>query len=278
MWDYLRERLNRVRNIFPDRNSGCGNSAATPQEQRIDDSFSYFCSIKNRYQGRRGFVIGNGPSLRMADLERLKNEITIASNRIYLAFPHVSWRPSLYTVADPLLWEKIKLEIPDEIGTIHIPSYIDPAGVPAERVQTWRPLSAAGLSRELDTAFSGIEFSTDACSGMFGSWTVTYENLQLAVHLGLSPIYIIGCDHYYAEETDIEEDKPVAAGHVSNHFIEGYRKPGEIVNPAPVRLMDRGYAEAQLFSERSGVEIFNATRGGLLNKFARVEFDSLFES
>jgi len=44
----------------------------------------YWASVKGRYAGRRGFVIGNGPSLKAADLELLRDEVCIASNKIYL--------------------------------------------------------------------------------------------------------------------------------------------------------------------------------------------------
>lgn len=272
---YLIGCAKRVNNLIstPERS---GEKYFVDREQRIHDSLSYFQSLKGKYRGRRGFVIGNGPSLSMTDLGLLENEITIASNKIYLAFPHVAWRPTIYTVADPLLWVKIIHEIPDEIDTIHVPHYIDPAGVSAERIKTWKILSPAGEAREKDEEFSGVEFSSDICNGMYGSWTVTFDNLQIAAHLGLSPIYLIGCDHYYAEEYDVVQNRPVIAGDANNHFIANYRQPGEIVNPAPIKLMNRGYLEARIFSDRTGTEIINATRGGFLETFQRVDFESLF--
>jgi hypothetical protein len=48
-------------------------------------------------------VIGNGPSLRPEDLDRLGSEITFASNKIYLVFDQIAWRPSYYSVCDPLV-------------------------------------------------------------------------------------------------------------------------------------------------------------------------------
>lgn len=246
-------------------------------ERRIQESLPYFRSLKDKYKGRRGFVIGNGPSLRLSDLELLRNEITIASNKIYLAFPQVSWRPTVYTIADPLLWKKIFQEIPDEVGVVHLPQYIDPSGSSAKVIKIWRVLSpAAGATREKDNSYDGVEFSSDICRGMHGSWTVTFDNLQFAAHLGISPIYLIGCDHYYAEEFNVEQNRPVVVGGVNNHFIENYRKPGELVNPAPIKLMERGYAEARRYSDRTGIDIMNATRGGFLEIFRRVDFESLF--
>jgi len=78
----------------------------------VADSDRFWMAVRNRHVGRRGFVVGNGPSLGMADLEALSDEICIASNKIYLAFDDVSWRPAYYSVSDWLVWSKIKHEVP----------------------------------------------------------------------------------------------------------------------------------------------------------------------
>jgi hypothetical protein len=64
------------------------------------------CALYNIHQGKRCFVIGNGPSLRIADLDRLKGEITFASNKITLAFTETDWRPTYYTVCDAVVAEQ----------------------------------------------------------------------------------------------------------------------------------------------------------------------------
>ena len=87
---------------------------------------NYYNNLKDIHKGKRGFVIGNGPSLKIEDLDNLNNEITIASNKIYLAFEETKWRPKFYTVADPILWPKIKNKILNyDLRSIHIPSYLD---------------------------------------------------------------------------------------------------------------------------------------------------------
>ena len=57
---------------------------------------------RNFYHGQRCFIIGNGPSLTIKDLEKIKafGEISIASNSIYNLFPSTDWRPTIYTVHD----------------------------------------------------------------------------------------------------------------------------------------------------------------------------------
>ncbi len=56
--------------------------------------------FRNLHAGERCFVIGNGPSLAIADLERLTGEVTFASNKIYLLFEQTPWRPSYYVAED----------------------------------------------------------------------------------------------------------------------------------------------------------------------------------
>ena len=64
-------------------------------------------ALKDKHKGQRCFVIGNGPSLRISDLDRLKDEITFASNKIYLAFEETDWRPTYYTAVDRLVIESL---------------------------------------------------------------------------------------------------------------------------------------------------------------------------
>jgi hypothetical protein len=251
--------------------SSTTDPAVLAREHRLAESRPYFRQLRNRYAGRRGFVIGNGPSLLVSDLERLVNEITIASNKVYLAYPQTAWRPTLFTIADPLVWEKVRATVGQHQGEVIVPSYLEPATAPGARVVTFRDL---GNAADLEDP-SEIPFSSDAEAGVFGGYTVTYENLQLAVHAGLNPIYLIGCDHYYAGESDAGKDTPVIAGTQNNHFLPNYRAPGEVVNPAPIAAMTRSYEYAREYATAHGIEIFNATRGGHLEVFPRAAIDSL---
>lgn len=240
-------------------------------EVRMTASLPFLRSLKNKYRGRRGFVIGNGPSLRIEDLNRLQSEITIASNKIYLAFEKTAWRPSFHTVVDPLVWDKIADGVNAQglmpLVTSYLPS-------PSTRCHVVRDL---GNAAEAFLAGAGYRCSDDLTTGWYGGYTVTFENLQLAFHLGLDPIIIIGCDHYYHGEKESDEaEGPVRHGNVRNHFIENYRTAGEIVNPAPIRKMTISYEVAARFARETGRTVLNATRGGFLAAFQRNDFDSLF--
>lgn len=57
--------------------------------------------LKDAHKGKRCFIIGNGPSLRADDLDKLENEYTFGANRIFNIYEQTNWRPSYYIAVDP---------------------------------------------------------------------------------------------------------------------------------------------------------------------------------
>jgi len=247
-------------------------SAKLRREFLFWNSKAYWRSLKGIHNGRRGFVLGNGPSLRIEDLDRLQGEISIASNKIFLAFEKTAWRPDYHTITDELVMPKVLDDLPKHFKATHAEEncLVFPRGM---QVRVWRR-----LRRGKDKEFFGLPFSLQPDLGFYGGGTVTYQNLQLAAYLGLNPIYIVGCDHYYADEEGSVTNRPIETKETNNHFIEGYRKPGEIVSPAPIDFMNEAYATAAEFSRRSEIQILNATRGGHLEAFPRVDLDEVLGS
>lgn len=240
-------------------------------ERRITESAEHFQRIKGIHAGRRGFVIGNGPSLRMGDLDRLKGEVCIASNKIHLAFAHTNWRPHYYTVVDDIVWKELAPVMHRHTDQVYIPSYLPGAHGTQVRAHTFRHLRNPSDLEDWST----LPFSGDAGQGIHGGYTVTYVNIQLAVHLGFREIYLLGCDHFYAGALGVEGKGAVDPGAVQNHFIPGYSKPGEPMNPALISRMTVSYQCAQEYAQRHGIRIFNATRGGHLEVFPRVDLDTV---
>jgi hypothetical protein len=89
--------------------------------------------------------------------------------------------------------------------------------------------------------------------------------LQAAFYMGFEEIYLIGVDN---------------SG--SGHFPNNYLNEAEAARFAPSLYLEAhgksnlAYQKARLYSEAIGVKVFNATRGGELEVFERVDFDSLF--
>lgn len=220
--------------------------------------------FRNIHLNERCFIIATGPSLRMEDLDKLylKKEICISMNGIFGAFERTRWRPDYYVVSDAsavLQWKKEILE--GNTGTKFI---ADVAWVFNETEITG-DMYKWHFQREWDDT-KLPEFSDDFSKISYMGWTVTYEGaLQLAVYMGFKEIYLLGVDC-------CQYDSPE-----KQHFIKEYDKEVTVNAHLQIDKNIMAYKAAKKYAEEHGIKIYNATRGGQLEVFERVDFESLFE-
>ena len=63
-----------------------------------------------------------------------------------------------------------------------------------------------------------------------------------------------------------------------NHFHSDYRKPGEHWRQPNLEYQEKSFLSARNYFETHGGRIFNATRGGCLECFPRIDLDTLLFS
>lgn len=234
-------------------------------------------ALREKYKGEeRCFIIGNGPSLNRTDLSQLKNEITFAVNGFFLKAPELDWVPTFYVVEDHLVAEDRQKWINEFKGPIKLfPVYL-----------------AYCLDEDDDTIFfnhrprisypDGFDFSTNAAEVTYAGGTVTFTCMQLAYYLGFKEIYLIGVDADYDIPKDVKHDGEYNISVLDmksddpNHFHPDYFGKGFRWHDPHVDKMIEAYKEARRAVERSSRRIFNATIGGKLEVFDRVEFGKLF--
>ena len=78
----------------------------TERKYRLTDG-KKLSELKGCHKGQRCFIIGNGPSLKAEDLDKLQNEICFASNMIYKIYDQTSWRPTYYCNSDTRILKKM---------------------------------------------------------------------------------------------------------------------------------------------------------------------------
>ena len=100
--------------------------------------------------------------------------------------------------------------------------------------------------------------------------------MQLAAYMGFSEIYLLGVDHNYSIEIDSDGNIIKNDESVKNYFDEAKVSINDINLPKVVE-MTRAYLSAERYSRDHGFRIFNATRGGKLEMFERVNFDVIVE-
>ncbi len=224
--------------------------------------------LHNAYDGKRCFIIGNGPSLRNTDLGLLKNEVTIGCNGLFLLFDEMGFLPTFYTVEDQLVAEDRAGEIEKITGTTKIfprdLSYCLPED--PETIFVNFPRNYANFPR-----FSG-RFDRVA---YFGG-TVTFFNLQLAYHIGCREVYVVGLDHSYKVPSYATQNVIVSREPDVNHFHPDYFGTGYRWHDPNVERMEQSYREAARYFEAHGGVVYNATVGGQLEVFPRRHFESLF--
>lgn len=224
-------------------------------------------AYKDLYRGQRCFIIGNGPSLRVEDLEALKNEITFASHGIYYIFKDTDWRPTFYCAQDAKLINERYREIKSECKGMQ-------RFFALAKCFTYPSFSRKDVCVEMDVSpfENGFpKFSEDLTKCAYEGFTVTYFNIQLAAYMGFSEIYLLGVDHNYSVSMNpdgtINVDK--SAG---DHFC----KKDTLSNIPQTYKSTAAYYTARKYADEHGIKIFNATRGGKLDAFERVDFDGLF--
>ena len=209
-------------------------------------------SWKNVHVGKRGFVMGCGPSLRaqaeLNELEWLKDEVTIGTNRMYETF-----MPKYLCVADKTsVSTPYAKEFEEQSGktimVFSVPPCVD-----------W-PKSAFTVPLNTSSRWgSNGEFRPDFDFTSWGRSVVLDLALPFAVYLGLNPIYLLGCDctsEGHCHSTG-EIEKRIVSENVWHLIFEAFEDLGK------------------KFSALGGA-IYNSTLGGNLEVFPRVSLSTLF--
>ncbi len=224
---------------------------------------------KDLHKGKRIFVIGTGPSLRLDDLDTLhrNHEICIACNKIYRIYDKTLWRADYYGFLDGRVIEDCKEDISGIPNTVFLgDSYHYDINEYLENINYFHYKEEAYYP-------NCPRFSDDFTKGFYMGCTTTYSfGIQLAAYLGAAEIILLGVDF------DI-------IGNVTNpknHFIQDYFRENEAEKYKSAifrrEVILKAYEGAEAYSRKHGFRIYNATRGGSLEAFERVDFDALFEA
>lgn len=233
----------------------------------FDKSMRKMHKVKNRHKGERCFIICTGPSLQISDLEKLKGEYTIGVNSIIRAYEKTDWRPSYYCLVDVYAFGEYlknttipgdKLSL-NEAFLHYRTRLLNPTGN-----ELYVPISFKNHTEKY-VSKNKMKLSTDPAVCIYDCYTVTNMAIQMAVYMGFKEVYLLGADCKYNPK--------------KMHFIEIKEIDDKQRNakylPTAVEMSIKGYQHAKKFAEKHNVKVFNATRGGMLEVFERVDFDSL---
>jgi len=228
------------------------------------DSRRHLAAMKDRHQGQRCFIIGNGPSLKQTNLSLLRNEFTFGMNRIYLLFPELGFPTTYFVSVNSLVIEQCA----EDIRSLPIPKFV-----------SWRSRNLVQPTDNLIylfTTYTGPIFAQDARGRLWEGATVTYIALQLAFHMGFEQVILIGIDHSFSAQGD-PNTTVVSRGDDSDHFDKGYFGKGFRWQLPDLDTSERGYHMARQVYEKAGRQVLDATVGGKLTVYPKVDYLTLFD-
>jgi len=227
-------------------------------------------------RGKRCFIMGNGPSLKKIDPTPLREEVTFGTNGIYLVRDWLGFLPTYHVTEDSLVIEDRGREISALEGTI---KFYD------KRWQRQIPPSGQVIHPRIIYDYSEYAgfplFSSDAARCLWTGGTVSYLCLQLAYFMEFDPVILIGFDHSYVRPAHVTAGG--GAGNIwtshgddPNHIHPGYFGKGYRWHDPRVDRMELAYLRAAESFFRAGRRVQNATVGGQLEVFERVDYRGLF--
>ena len=227
--------------------------------------------FKNIHEGETCFIIGNGPSLNSDDLEKIYKKCipTFAFTRIYLMFDNTNWRPSYYISQDEKMLKNCVKQVNDmDLKYKFIPLFIRFFhGVEIENAFYFNLNSQK-------TEYPVME--EDISRGIGNSTTVAVTAAQMAVYMGFNKIFLIGVDHsfstYQNSKGELVNDKTV-----KDYFTDEYNKDKADLYIPNLDASTHAFISMKRFCDAKGIEVYNATRGGKLEVFPRVDFDEVIK-
>ena len=244
---------------------------ATRSKRRLTDyDRKEIQKYKNIHKGKRCFIVGTGPSQNVKDLNLLKDEITIAVNNAYKSYDSTEWRADYYVVMDDnaeKLLDNLFMEGSEYKGVFihnglqykgkHCIKMADDAAHTLLLRTFWH--------RWFPRIFPIMRFSDDLSKVIYTGKTVVLACIQIAAYMGFDEIYLSGidCDYHGMLHSSI------MGGNEEEKKRERLLKSGEL-------MMEQFEALSEILPEY-GIKVYNATRGGRLEVFPRVDLDLLFK-
>lgn len=228
------------------------------------DTMHRLQQFRDLYKGERCFVIGNGPSLNNTDLSKLKNEYTFGMNRIFLMFEELGFSTTFFVSMNDLVIEQSV----EEIQRLEIPKFVN------WRARKW--LQPQEDLYFLYATYAGPKFARQATHRLWEGATVTYVSLQLAYYFGFSEVILIGVDHSFTTQ-GAPNTTITSQGDDPNHFHPKYFGKGFRWQLPDLETSEIAYTMARQAFEKDDRRVVDATVGGKLTVFPKVDYDSLFQ-
>ena len=244
----------------------------TERNERLHGTYEKNLSrFHNIHKGERCFIVGTGPSLRIEDVNLLKDEYTFGVNSCLTMYDKTDWRATYYGIVDShtvsIMGDQLKSEeIPIFFYTDVDAVYDGKNGIAFPKDDSANMMTDTFWKRWFPKLFPETDFSDDITKVVYTGKSVVYAMLQIAVYMGFSEIYLLGVDCNYAQPK-MYSDNVTYIDHKTKWSKEKLLKNGNQMLPQ--------FEIARKYADEHGIKIYNATRGGQLEAFERVDIEKV---
>lgn len=237
-------------------------------------------SLKDTHKGEKCFVIGNGPSLKAEDLDKLREQkiFCFASKGIYNIFEETKWRPDVWGVSD-LDYIKVKKE---ELN--HLNGFIKlvcSQAIIHYGIQIRNSIYYPFIQAERTPKFCNMDVSR----GVHFYGTITGKLINFAMYMGFSEIYLLGCDHSFPTKQDENGNRVVDISkkmHFSENYFSDENEKAYVYRAIDdidksLKYVTDSFKDLKYFCDNYKIKVWNATRGGELEVFPRKKFDIVMQ-
>jgi hypothetical protein len=205
-------------------------------------------------------------------VDRLKDEITFGVNSCLTMYDKTAWRANYYGIVDSnavsIMGERLKSEeIPCFFYTDYDANYDGANGIAFPKDDSANILTDTFWRRLFPKRFPETQFSGDITKVVYTGKSVVYAMLQIAAYMGFSEIYMIGNDCNYAQPK-MYSDNVTYLDFKQKWTRKQLERQGNQMLPQ--------FEIARKYADAHGFKIYNATRGGQLEAFERMNFDELW--
>jgi hypothetical protein len=266
--------------------------------KKIRNSLGANEQFKNIHEGKKCFIVGNGPSLKKMDLSKIHDELTFTVNNImFNRGVYEQINTDYHVIIDPsyFLLDLEKEEDLAKIKLLESVNFEEKKPVFFTSIEGLNFYNKSGLDKVLNLFYlfqhknltSSFKKEINLTKNILSSQNVIQAAILAACYMGFKEIYLIGVDMtsiFLTFESNEDGEKDI----VKEYHVYNY------TNTEKRRIVENGYLHDNEFmlydyaktftifkglkqyAEQQNIKIMNATVGGGLDVFDRVKYETLF--
>ena len=242
-------------------------------------------SFKNKFIGKRCFIVGNGPSIKKLDLSKLSNEYVFITNWFVINESYRKLKKAYHCMSDPHLWnygEGLHKKLINMIvSNKNVKMFYEDT--------SQRSILSQSTIDHNDVCFIKVDYSNTVINQKFcdnilyktnwGHTVIIDICIPTAYYMGFTDIYIIGVDLDYKlnEDKNFSKSFFYDISEIPKTDLE-YIKKQRDNNQAQEKYNEwiAAFSYLNNYFNINNRKLYNATSGGKLDVLDRVDYNSLF--